>query len=365
MFNSIYFSMVKWLFLAVLLFFATALNTGSAQTALPESEFGGDPIQIIRIAFRKAAFLTKIDKNREAYKADLHKLHDQFKRSYHVQTEADPMSRFWSEIDQNLIPSADQANNQGVARSFLQLSKLYDQCCRLPTIESGTAKVQAGEDFSNVELNAVSPEVIKSGVTSPVPVRSEQTSIGEDKSTFLIAAAIFAAPVLIVLFYMFYRQRPKVVPIDLKETTVAKPLYLQDEQAKAHYNLDTIMSALREILFGFGQPSIQGNQLKFGEHVVNGDTDIVDQVRERFGCFATIFMKDERVTTNIVLLDGTRAIGTKLDPGYRYDVIMKDKNTFAGEVELFGQKILALYEPLVLDNEVIGILFIGTRMSET
>ena len=73
----------------------------------------------------------------------------------------------------------------------------------------------------------------------------------------------------------------------------------------------------------------------------------------------TVFMADQRITTNVGKADGARAIGTKLAAGPVYDRVLKEGKTYRGDANIFGQPHFAIYEPILSNGEIIGILFVG------
>jgi methyl-accepting chemotaxis protein len=99
-------------------------------------------------------------------------------------------------------------------------------------------------------------------------------------------------------------------------------------------------------------------------YVLNNDEAIVDKIKELFRGAATIFMKDERVSTNVLKKDGTRAIGTKLQ-GPAYDAVIKNGKRFRGEADLFGTTYFGAYDPIRNKaGEVVGALFTGVPKSD-
>ncbi|MDD2320967.1 MAG: cache domain-containing protein, partial [Geobacteraceae bacterium] len=78
-----------------------------------------------------------------------------------------------------------------------------------------------------------------------------------------------------------------------------------------------------ELLHTYGKDfTISDGKLLIGDRVLNGDFSIPDKLKVLTGGTATIFMNDERVSTNVVKEDGTRAVGTKLQ-GAAYDTVFK------------------------------------------
>jgi methyl-accepting chemotaxis protein len=91
---------------------------------------------------------------------------------------------------------------------------------------------------------------------------------------------------------------------------------------------------------------------------------LVDIVREVTGATATLFVKrgDDfvRVSTNVLKPDGSRAIGTALDPkGRAYAAIGKGQS-FYGVVDILGQPYMTGYEPMRNpQGNVVGIWYVG------
>ena len=90
----------------------------------------------------------------------------------------------------------------------------------------------------------------------------------------------------------------------------------------------------------------------------------MDDVQKQVGGTATIFVKsgDEfvRVATNVKKDDGSRAIGTVLDPkGKAFAAIAKGESYF-GEASILGKPYITGYEPIRdASNSVIGVYYTG------
>ena len=116
-----------------------------------------------------------------------------------------------------------------------------------------------------------------------------------------------------------------------------------------------------------GTDTIAGNAVPavfFGATRMNNNFTLVDEVVKEVGGTATIFVKSGadyvRVATNVMRDDGSRAIGTILDPkGKVIEFINRDK-AFYGEATILGKPYLTGYEPMhdALNN-VIGIYYFG------
>ncbi|MFT8348481.1 methyl-accepting chemotaxis protein [Clostridium saccharoperbutylacetonicum] len=93
------------------------------------------------------------------------------------------------------------------------------------------------------------------------------------------------------------------------------------------------------------------------------DSDsVVDYIKEKYDCDATIFLGDIRISTTLIK-DGNRAVGTKLDD--KISKVVLDNNSYAGEADILGSKYDTMYTPILGDNnKVMGILFTGKSKVE-
>jgi hypothetical protein len=122
-----------------------------------------------------------------------------------------------------------------------------------------------------------------------------------------------------------------------------------------------------------GPASVHGEDMVAGKSVPSlyfGDTDmdnnftLVDEVQKEMGGTATLFVKngDEfvRVATNVKKDDGSRAIGTVLDPKGKAIAAIQKGESFFGDVDILGHPYTTGYEPIRdKDNAVIGIFYVG------
>ncbi|MCL1809962.1 MAG: methyl-accepting chemotaxis protein [Clostridiales bacterium] len=89
----------------------------------------------------------------------------------------------------------------------------------------------------------------------------------------------------------------------------------------------------------------------------------VDAIKEQTNCEITLFDGDTRVSTTLVNMDGSRAIGTQAD-GSIVQTVLSGKQDYASNLELFGSKYSAYYSPLIRDNVVLGMLFVGVNIDD-
>ncbi len=156
--------------------------------------------------------------------------------------------------------------------------------------------------------------------------------------------------------------------------TLARLLDITD--ALMDDQVDTSMHVLKEKCMGMGTPGIKGTTEIAGRSVPNlvlGDIsqtnhyDLVDSVTRLAGGTATLFVKSGddfvRVSTTIRKNDGTRAIGTLLDPKGKAIVAIRAGKTFNGVVDILGNPYISRYEPITSpEGETIGVVFVGYKV---
>ncbi len=138
-------------------------------------------------------------------------------------------------------------------------------------------------------------------------------------------------------------------------------------------NVQASMQLLKSKAATLGAPSVKGEEavagktvpaMYFGDTKMNNNFVLVDEVQKEMGGTATIFVKsgDEfvRVATNVKKDDGSRAVGSVLDPkGKAFAAIAKGESFF-GDVDILGKPYTTGYEPIRnASNNVIGVYYVG------
>ena len=138
----------------------------------------------------------------------------------------------------------------------------------------------------------------------------------------------------------------------------------------------TGLGTLRDQALDFGQP-VHGPRvqvgdktvpnLTFGFHTVHENHEIVDRVKELAGGTATLFVKsgDEyvRISTNVTKSDGSRAVGTTLNPKGKAIKAINQGKPYYGVVYILGRPFFTGYEPMFgKDKDILGIWYTGYRL---
>jgi methyl-accepting chemotaxis protein len=175
----------------------------------------------------------------------------------------------------------------------------------------------------------------------------------------LLAGAAVVLLAGLVMFFLIRRIFAPVGVIRHELVEMALATTQQELDARTLATLDGRLDELRQTLGERGEPRRDKNSLFFGDKPVNNDFALVDRIGAQDGTLVTIFMGDQRVTTNVGKEDGSRAIGTTLAAGPIYDRVLKQGKTYRGDATIFGSPHFAIYEPILSNGEIIGILFVG------
>lgn len=99
-------------------------------------------------------------------------------------------------------------------------------------------------------------------------------------------------------------------------------------------------------------------------HLFNNDFTLVDRIKQVAGVdTATIFLGDERVSTNVRDQAGNRAVGTRLAQDV-YDQVLVRGEDFTGPAYVVNQWYITRYEPLYSsEGQVVGILYVGAKQA--
>ncbi|HEX2926570.1 MAG TPA: methyl-accepting chemotaxis protein [Ruminiclostridium sp.] len=112
-----------------------------------------------------------------------------------------------------------------------------------------------------------------------------------------------------------------------------------------------------------GYWSIINGSLFKGNHRIDGDTQFVDHIKSSTGDLATIFKMDSRVSTNVFLKNGNRAVGTKAS-GEVVDTVLKKGKVYNGFALVAGKNAFAYYTPLKdINGKIVGMWFTGVDKS--
>ncbi len=127
-------------------------------------------------------------------------------------------------------------------------------------------------------------------------------------------------------------------------------------EEKARGDLNTAMEII-ELKYP-GDWNIDGDILYKGTFRINDNTEIVDSLGSLTNNTVTIFLKDTRVSTN-VMLEGKRAVGTQASD-YIIKNVLENGNIYIGEAMVAGERTQTAYMPIKdKNNKVVGMFYVG------
>lgn len=143
--------------------------------------------------------------------------------------------------------------------------------------------------------------------------------------------------------------------IPLIETPKAAPLPFDPREGSA--GLVLISTA----------PVVQDQELRGGVivfHLLNRDFTLVDRIKTVAGVdTATIFLGDQRISTNVIDEEGERAIGTRLSEEVG-KIVLYQGRSFVGSTFVVNQSYITRYDPIFNhQGKIVGILYVGANQA--
>jgi len=172
------------------------------------------------------------------------------------------------------------------------------------------------------------------------------------------------------------------------EETDAIVFYLNQKRKSAMQYLEQAMGKARSLFDGMGKLQISEDetiemkaieQLSRTSHKlrvpcwywentpVHYDQHFVDEVEENTQCQATIFQRIPegfiRISTNIRNMNGRRAVGTYISNESKVAQSILQKKSYDGSAFVLNNWYLSVYDPILINDEVVGILYVGRKES--
>ena len=165
-----------------------------------------------------------------------------------------------------------------------------------------------------------------------------------------------------------------------EQTTGRVESVRQELEAVNELSLDKVHASMKLLLQGgtqLGDPSTgapasigseQVPSLFLGRSDQVNNYKLVDQTTLLMGGTATLFVRRDddyvRVSTNVKKQDGTRAVGTRLDPSGKAYASIRAGEPFYGVVDILGSPYMTGYEPMRnRKGETVGIWYVGYPLS--
>lgn len=193
---------------------------------------------------------------------------------------------------------------------------------------------------------------------------------------FLLPVMVILAVAPIVLTQQQTQQQLVQIEDGAREQALALVRLLSITEGLVGEQADSAMRILKVRSSTLGEPHLQGEvsidgltvpNLKISDIELKNYSKLVDDVSVIVGGTATLFVKSGddfvRVTTNVKKEDGSRAIGTKLNPAGKVIGALKNGQEFHGVVDILGEPYITRYDPMFdSSGQIIGAYFIGYKV---
>lgn len=117
------------------------------------------------------------------------------------------------------------------------------------------------------------------------------------------------------------------------------------------FTLKTHTISIKQLLWG-------------GKPILNSNT-FPDETNELFGGTTTIFQKIDsgylRISTNVLKENGERAVGTYIPDSSIVAKTINQGKVYYGRAYVVNDWYITAYEPIYIDNEIIGVLYVGGK----
>jgi PAS domain S-box-containing protein len=104
--------------------------------------------------------------------------------------------------------------------------------------------------------------------------------------------------------------------------------------------------------------------LRGGEQILNSD-EFPEETNSLFGGTTTIFQKIDsgylRISTNVLNEDGVAAVGTFIPNSSMVAQTINNGEQYYGRAYVVNDWYITAYEPIFIDNEIIGALYVGGK----
>lgn len=113
-----------------------------------------------------------------------------------------------------------------------------------------------------------------------------------------------------------------------------------------------------------GDWKVENGKMYKGKSLISDDFTVVDKIKEETNMYATIFMNDTRIVTNIKNSGGERSVGTKASEEI-IEKVLKNGQVYQGESNVNGTNVQGQYVPLKdSSGKSVGIFFVGLSSEE-
>lgn len=195
--------------------------------------------------------------------------------------------------------------------------------------------------------------------------RIQDISLKRRLIAFALILAILPATILGIYAYNMAEQSTyNEITNKLKEQVQLEHDMVETTFTLSQDRVDSELEIVNRELQAKGTAQILDGKMVLGEdYVVNGNNEIVDEMKSLLGCTASIFQvqgdKAVRISTNLIQEDGTRALGTTITQNI-FDAVVIRGEVYYGRALVIDAWYLTASQPIKDEKgKVIGVLSVG------
>ena len=190
----------------------------------------------------------------------------------------------------------------------------------------------------------------------------------------IVSISIFAFIVYINFYLGTYIKQETEQKITMSITELERTVQVYNSALE-----DTALKLYRIFESRFGSFALHPNdtvnvngvktpRITAGDFTLNNNFASVDAFTSLTDAVATVFVKSGddfvRISTSLKKEDGSRAMGTFLGKNSPAYTPIMNKQNYIGNARLFGKDYITVYAPIIEDDQVLGILFIGYNFTD-
>jgi hypothetical protein len=277
----------------------------------------------------------------------------------------------WAEQRRGIVPQGEPQRSAAISKVLLSFepSTEREKILFAATLQESTHRIQLSRArMSNVVLGL--PAVFWSVVAfctllNIILIWMQDMEI----HVHLILGSVLAAVLGAIIFLIAELDNPFRGTVSIGPDSIAHVFENVMKPSVMNQKAENPMAYLVAMAMELGPPRIVGRtsvagtnvpDLFFGKSEMNNASGIVDKIVKKQGATASVFVRSGdayvRVATNVKNADGSRALGTVLDPKGPVVEQINSGEAFYGKVAILGKPYMTGYEPIRdASGQVIGI----------
>ena len=218
---------------------------------------------------------------------------------------------------------------------------------------------------------------------------TKKTGLNLGLKISIFIGAVLAVSFLVIGYYVYNTQKKQVIndlDIQMKEQVKDITAMLDIQIKERQKQVDIALQSAHYLFYHYGELREDTSEIvemqavnqitknaftvslpkwRLGNTPIHNNFVVVDKIKGMGVETATIFQKIDqgylRISTNVMKLDNTRAVGTFIPNDSPVIRTIESGGTFRGRAYVVNAWYLTAYEPIRIDGEIKGILYVGVK----